>query len=84
MFPGFVTLYKKDNKLHLFFFRGLTDNNTFYYNKLDLTSCTYKYQEIKYDDESYEYIFEDNSIKKIKCILRKENNKVDTVILINK
>jgi len=84
MFPGFATLYKKDNKLHLFFFRGLTDNNKFYYNKLDLTSCKYLYKEIKYDDESYEYIFEDNSIKKIKCILRKEDNNIDTVILVNK
>lgn len=84
MFPGFITLYKKDNKLHLFFFRGLTDNNKYYYNKLDLSSCTYKFKEIQYEDESYEYIFEDNSIKKIKCLLRKENNEADTVLLLNK
>ena len=69
MLPGFINLYIKDNKIHLFFFRGLTDDGRYYYNRLNLKDSNFKYDKIDYDDESCEYIFYDNSIKRIKCTL---------------
>ena len=56
MLPGYITLFKDDNNyVHLFFYKGLTDENTFYYNDLDLSSLErngYTYQIINYDNYS--------------------------------
>lgn len=73
MLPGFITLFKdNDGFVHLFFYKGLTNNNTFYYNDLDLSSLEkngYTYKTINYKDNSKEYIFDNKNIKSMTCNL---------------
>ena len=69
MLPGFITLYKEDNLIHLYFFRGLTDDNHFYYKDLDMSNCQYKYNMKTYEDKAIDYIFDNPKIKSIRCKL---------------
>ena len=70
MLPGFITLYKDNNNLiHLYFFKGLTDNDKPYYHDLDMSNCKYEYKMNVNSDNSIEYIFNDNSIKMMNCKL---------------
>lgn len=68
MLPGFITLFKDDdNYIHLYFYKGLIDNGSFYYNDLDLSKCKYTYRMVENHDSSIEYIFDNQNIKSMKC-----------------
>jgi len=73
MLPGFITLFKdKYGTVHLYFYKGLTDTNVFYYNDLDLSSLKkygYKYKLINYDGYSKEFIFDNKNIRGMTCKL---------------
>ena len=70
IFPGYITLFKdSEGFIHLYFFPGIDDNETFYYKDLDLSKCNVKYSETINDDSSKEYIFENKNIIKIVCKL---------------
>ena len=59
IFPGYITLFKdSEGFIHLYFFPGIDDNETFYYKDLDLSKCNVKYSETINDDSSKEYIFD--------------------------
>lgn len=70
MFPGYVTTFKdKDNFIHLYFYPGLTDNNSFFYRDLDLSNCKVEYTKSINKDGSKEYIFKNKNIVRIVCKL---------------
>lgn len=78
IFPGFVTLYKDSkNLVHLYFYPGIDNFNQYYYNKLDLSESHIQYQEIKYKDGAYEYIFKANNIIKVTCKLISKYNDIE-------
>jgi len=85
MFPGFITLFRDDEKyVHLFFFKGITDEDTYYYNDLDLSALQkngYTYQIINYGDQSKDYIFDNKNIKSMSCKLIAFNGKQVTKTL---
>lgn len=82
MIPGFITLFKDDDEyVHLYFFRGITDENRPYYNKLELPNDKYKYTLIENKDNSFEYIFENKGIKSMTCQLVSYTNKKFNTIL---
>lgn len=83
MLPGFITLFKdNDGFIHLYFFQGLTDNMTPYYNKLDFTNNSkYKYKMIMNPDNSTEYIFENKKIKSMICNLVTYNGSTSNIQL---
>ncbi len=83
MFPGYVTIFKDDQKfIHLYFFPGIDENNNFYYRDLDLSNCKVKYKKIVNKDNSKEYIFEKKNIIKITCKLIDNKNKLHIKELI--
>ena len=53
MLPGFITLYKDNNLIHLYFFKGLTDSGKFYYHDLDMDNCKYDYEIQTYSEPIY-------------------------------
>lgn len=69
MLPGFITLYKDNNLIHLYFFKGLTDGGKFYYHDLDMDNCKYDYEIQIYEDDAIEYIFKNDNIRSINCKL---------------
>lgn len=72
MLPSVIVLFKdNDNFVHLYFFKGLLDNNIFYYKDLDLSQIKnkYTYSIVNYEDGSKEYIFDNKKIKSITCKL---------------
>ena len=79
MLPGFITLFRPyDNFVHLYFYKGLTDDNTFYYNDLDLSAIEkngYTYKIITYDSFTKEYIFDNKNITGMTCKLISFNGK---------
>lgn len=81
MLPGFITLFRdNDNLIHLYFYKGLTDSNTFYYNDLDLSGIEkngYTYQTINHDKYTKEYIFDNKNISGMTCKLMAFNGKVE-------
>jgi len=85
MLPGYITLFKDKNRfVHLFFYKGLTEENTYYYNDLDLSTIQksgYTYSIIRYSDYATEYIFDNKNIKSMTCNLRSFNNKNFSKIL---
>lgn len=85
MIPGFITLFKDNiEKIHLYFFKGLTDDNKFYYNDLNLSALDkngYTYSIINYNDNSKEYIFNNKNIKSMTCKLISYNGKEEIKIL---
>lgn len=83
MIPGFVTTYKdKENKIHLFFYPGLSNEGDQIYNELDLSNSNLKFEEKQNKDKSKEFIFERKDIVKIKCKLIKNNGDIDYEELI--
>ena len=83
MIPGFVTTYKdKENKIHLFFYPGLSNEGDPIYNELDLSNSNLKFEEKQNKDKSKEFIFERKDIVKIKCKLIKNNGDIDYEELI--
>ena len=83
MFPGYVTIFKDDQKfIHLYFFPGIDENNNFYYRDLDLSTCKVKYKKTVNKDNSKEYIFEKKNIIKITCKLIDNKNKLHIKELI--
>ena len=72
MLPSVIVLFKDtENFIHLYFFKGLLDNNIFYYKDLDLSQIRkkYSYKLIEYGDGSKEYVFDNKKIKSITCKL---------------
>lgn len=70
MFPGYVSMFKDEQDfIHLYFYPGLDDNDSYYYRDLDLSNCQVKYSESINEDGSKEYIFENKNIVKIVCKL---------------
>lgn len=83
MIPGFVTTYKDtENKIHLFFYPGLSNEGDQIYNELDLSNSNLKFEEKQNKDKSKEFIFERKDIVKIKCKLIKNNGDIDYEELI--
>ena len=83
MFPGFVTTYKdKENKIHLFFYPGTSDNGQPIYNDLDLSKMKLSYQEKQNEDNSKDFVFDRKDIIKIKCKLIKNNGDIDLEELV--
>lgn len=64
MFPGFVSLYKRDDKSHLFFFPGLDDNGKPIYMSLDMSNINADYSFVKNSDKSIDYTF-DKEVSKV-------------------
>lgn len=58
MFPGFVSLYRKDDKSHLFFFPGLDETGKSIYMSLDMSNINSDYKFVKNPDKSIDYTFE--------------------------
>ena len=83
MFQEFATAYKdKNNKVHLFFFPGLDDNNKNIWKKIDLSKVDLEYEKIDYDDGSEEFIFEREDISKITCKLIDHSGNTKTIELV--
>lgn len=71
MFPGFVSLYKENEKSHLYFFPGIDEQGKSIYMSLDMANIEAEYTFTKNSDKSIDYAF------------NKEVNKV-TANLINR
>ena len=82
MFPGFAVNYiDKNNYKHLYFFRGIDDNDEPIYNNIDLSNYDDRYIFTENLDGSIDYKFYDKSIVKIICKLVDKNNDSNLVIL---
>lgn len=81
MIPGFITLYRKNDLICLYFYKGYVDDNNAYYNSLDMSKCIYNYKIVNYEDGAKEYIFDNKKIKSITCNLVKYNNEINIVKL---
>ena len=76
MIPGFVTAYKdKEKFIHLYFFKGLGDDDLPIYNDIDLSNINFKYDEIINIDGSKDYKFYDKNIIRLRCKLITKNDK---------
>ena len=64
MFPGFVSLYKRDGKSHLLFFSGIDDQGKPIYMSLDMTNIDSDYTFVKNSDKSIDYTF-NTEVKKV-------------------
>lgn len=85
LFPGFVTYFIDERGyLHLYFFPGIDNYNSLYYNKLDLNSKNISYKQINNHDGSIEYIFKTKNIIKINCKLISKYNDITYKELIIK
>jgi hypothetical protein len=82
MFPGFVYIYKDKSKfVHLFFFKGIDDEYKPIYRDLDLSKLSINYTKTKINDYTFDYKFDNKTIKKIVCNLVKLDNKIEQKIL---
>jgi hypothetical protein len=82
MFPGFIYMYKDNNEyIHLFFFKGINEDYNFIYKDLDLSKLSINYTETKINDYTFDYQFDNKTIKKIVCNLVKLDNKIEQKIL---
>lgn len=78
MIPGFVTLFKdKDEKIHLFFYPGISDSGEPIYHDLDLSKMKLSYTEKENKDKSREFVFDRKDIVKIKCKLIRNDGNID-------
>ena len=78
MIPGFVTTYKdKEEKIHLFFYPGTSDDGQPIYHELDLSKMKLSYQEKQNEDKSREFVFDRTDIVKIKCKLIRNDGNID-------
>ena len=70
MFPGFVSLYKDDkNRVHVYFFRGIGDNNKPIYRTLDLSHIKEEYKFNELEDGAIDYIFDNPFLTTVNCKL---------------
>ena len=70
MFPGFISLYKDiNNKVHVYFFRGIGDNFKPIYRTLDLTHIREDYKFTELEDGAVDYIFDNPFLSTIDCKL---------------
>ena len=70
MFPGFVSLYRDNlNRVHVYFFRGIGDNEKPIYKILDLSHITEDYKFTKMQDGAIDYIFTNPFLSSITCKL---------------
>lgn len=82
MIPGFASVYiDKDNFKHLYFFKGIDDDDKPIYYNIDLSNYSLKYDKVINSDESIDYKFYDKSIIKITCKLFKLNEDIDILEL---
>ena len=77
-----VTHRDENNKIHLFFFPGLSDSNENIWKKLNLSKTDLTYESKSYDDGSTEFIFEREDISKITCKLVDDKLNTKTIELI--
>lgn len=70
MFPGFVSLYKdNENRIHVYFFRGIDDKNKPIYRTLDLSHIKEDYKFIELEDGAIDYIFTNPFLTTVTCKL---------------
>jgi hypothetical protein len=85
MIPGFITLYKDNkNNIHLYFYKGLRDDDGFYYNDLNLLAIEnagYTYKIINYNDQAKEIVFDNKNIKSMTCKLISYDGNIENKIL---
>lgn len=82
MIPGFIANYiDKDKYRHLYFFKGIDDNDKKIYNNIDLSEYKEEYDYIENIDGSIDYKFFNRNIVKITCKLVKQDNTYDIVVL---
>lgn len=78
LFPGFVSIFKDENKkIHLYFYPGIDNFNQYYYNTLDLSDSKVRYKEIQKPDGAIEFIFETKNIIRITCKLISKYNDIE-------
>lgn len=79
MFPGFVNIYKDENKfVHLYFFNGIDEEEKPIYENIDFSNTPFKFS-CKENEGSFDYKFEDKSIIKINCELIPINSKNEII-----
>lgn len=70
MFPGFVSLYKdNEGKIHVYFFRGIGNNNKPIYRTLDLSHIKEDYKFVELEDGAIDYIFSNPFLSSVTCKL---------------
>lgn len=70
MFPGFVHIYRDDEKfVHLYFFSGIDDSEKPIYKDIDLSNVPFTYTCTNPSNNAIDYKFENKSIVRIKCQL---------------
>lgn len=70
MFPGFVSLYKDDEqRVHVYFFRGIGDNNKPIYKTLDLSHIQEDYKFTELEDGAVDYVFSNPFLSSVSCKL---------------
>ena len=77
MFPGYVYLYKDDDGfVHLLFYPGFTDDNTNYYQDLNINLAMFTYTKTQNPDGLIDYKFNNKLIIEISCNLVRYDNKI--------
>ena len=70
MFPGFVSFYRDNlNKVHVYFFRGIGENNKPIYRTLDLSHIKEEYKFNKLNDGAIDYVFSNPFLTTLSCKL---------------
>ena len=82
MIPGFVTAFRdKERFVHLYFFKGLGDDDLPIYNDIDLSNIKFKFDVKTNIDGSKDCKFYDKNIIKLHCklITRNEEEYIQTL-----
>lgn len=70
MFPGFVSIYRDDkSRVHVYFFRGISDSSKPIYRTLDLSHIKEDYKFVEYSDGAIDYIFSNPFLTTVNCKL---------------
>lgn len=70
MFPGFISIYKdNDKRVHVYFFQGIGDNNKPIYRPLDLSHIKEEYKFNELEDGAIDYIFTNPFLSSVSCKL---------------
>lgn len=81
-FPGFVSAYRDNlNKTHIYFFRGISENDKPIYRPLDFVNVDIDYKFTTLSDKAVDYVFESN-IKSVTCkLIESDTGKVHHIKL---
>lgn len=79
MFPGFVSLYKEDEKSHLYFFPGIDDQGKPIYMSLDMSNIEAEYTFTKNSDKSIDYSFNKEVNKVTANLINRKDGSVTTM-----